>query len=126
MRLSAKIIASVSILLLLCSGLYSQPAIEFDTLVYDYGTIKRNSDGKSYFVFTNKGNAPLVITRVAASCGCTVPSYPRTPVMPGKTDTIEVLYNTRTRGEFAKTINIYTNAPASPMIVLTVKGVVER
>jgi hypothetical protein len=118
------------LLLAACSGLKSdllaQASISFDTLSYNYGTIKKNAPGGTSFSFTNKGNEPLIITKVVSSCGCTVPSYPKTPVMPGQTDIIKVLYNTKTPGEFSKTINIHSNDPKKSMVVLTIKGVVVK
>ena len=49
--------------------------------------------GVRVFEFTNTGNAPLIITNVQSTCGCTVPSKPKEPIMPGKSDKIEVKYN---------------------------------
>jgi hypothetical protein len=51
--------------------------------VIDYGTITQNAEGKREFVFTNNGNAPLIITNAQGSCGCTVPSTPKEPITPG-------------------------------------------
>lgn len=112
--------------LCLSKNLWSQANISFDTLSYDYGTIKKNAPGGSSFSFTNKGNEPLIITKVMSSCGCTVPSYPKTPVMPKQSDVIKVLYNTKVLGDFSKTINIYTNDPKKSMVVLTIKGIVVK
>lgn len=55
--------------------------IEFETDVIDYGTIEKGSDGVRVFTFTNTGNAPLIISNVKSTCGCTVPKKPDGPIM---------------------------------------------
>jgi len=90
----------------------------------DYGTIAQNADGKREFVFTNNGNKPLIITNTQASCGCTVPSYPKEPILPGAKGVIGVKYATDRVGAFTKTITISSNAQGMPSKVLTIKGTV--
>ena len=90
--------------------------------VIDYGTISQNADGKREFVFTNNGNAPLVITNAQGSCGCTVPSSPKEPIAPGAKGVIGVKYDTNRVGPFTKTVTISSNAAGQPTKVLTIKG----
>lgn len=108
------------------SGIANEPEIVFETRVFDFGTIKRHADGTCAFLFSNQGGAPLMITKVTASCGCTIPSYPKEPVLPGKSEEIKVKYNTKTLGVFSKTIHVSTNDPAHPTVVLTIKGAVVK
>jgi hypothetical protein len=49
----------------------------------DYGKVKNTENGIRFY-FTNTGNAPLIITNVLSTCGCTVPTKPNEPIMPGK------------------------------------------
>lgn len=95
--------------------------IEFKTDEIDYGDIAKGSDGLKVFEFTNTGDAPLVISKVNSSCGCTVPSWTKEPVMPGKTGKIEVKYNTNNVGPIRKTITVESNAE-TPMVALKIKG----
>ncbi len=95
--------------------------IEFKQTEIDYGNINKNSDGTRTFEFTNTGDAPLIINRVKSSCGCTVPSKPEKPIMPGETATIVVKYNTHRVGPFRKTITVYSNASNS-VVILKIKG----
>ncbi|MGL2987328.1 DUF1573 domain-containing protein [Flavobacterium sp. RSSA_27] len=88
----------------------------------DYGTIALNSDGKREFVFTNNGNAPLIITNAQGSCGCTVPSFPKEPIMPGAKGVIGVKYATDRVGPFTKTVTITSNAAGQTTKTLTIKG----
>ncbi len=103
----------------------NQPAqndsIIFDKLVHDYGTIERGSDGNSIFTFTNNGQKPLVLTNVKATCGCTVPQWPREPIVPGGKGEIKVKYNTNIAGTFNKSITVNSNA-ANSLVRLSVKG----
>jgi Protein of unknown function (DUF1573) len=75
----------------------------------DYGKVTEGEDGLRAFVFTNTGDAPLIITNVQSTCGCTVPSFPKEPIMPGKQSKIEVRYNMKP-GPIRKTITVESNA----------------
>ena len=97
-----------------------------DDLVYNSdGTIENGADGNREFKFTNTGDAPLVITNAKGSCGCTVPTWPRTPIAPGASDVIKVRYATNRTGGFSKTITLTTNAVNSPSVRLRIKGTVK-
>lgn len=87
----------------------SQERMVFEETTIDYGTIAQNSDGKRVFKFVNNSDKPLVIARAKGSCGCTVPSYPKKPVMPGESGEIEVTYDTKRLGKFKKSVTITTN-----------------
>ncbi len=95
--------------------------IEFKQTEIDYGKIEKNSDGKRVFEFTNTGDVPLIIQRTKSSCGCTVPTKPEKPIMPGKTGKIVVAYNTHRIGPFRKTVTIYSNAENN-VVILKIKG----
>jgi len=95
--------------------------LTFETEEIDYGTIKQNSDGVRVFKFTNTGDAPVLISNVKTSCGCTVPEYAKEAVMPGKIGEIKVKYATNRIGAFTKTITVMSNAKNSKKI-LRIKG----
>jgi hypothetical protein len=95
--------------------------IYFARTTVDYGEIKEGSDGRYIIEFKNIGDTPIVVNRVRASCGCTVPSWPEAPVEPGGTGEIAVEYNTRLTGSFMKSVYVYSSAENSP-VKLTVKG----
>ncbi|MDY8134238.1 DUF1573 domain-containing protein [Aquimarina sp. 2201CG5-10] len=97
--------------------------IEFKNDVIDYGEIAKGSNGVRQFEFTNTGNAPLVISKVSSSCGCTIPKKPEEPIAPGATGIIEVKYDTKRVGPFRKTISVYTNAGEMPKPI-KIKGTV--
>ncbi|MGD1980192.1 MAG: DUF1573 domain-containing protein [Flavobacteriaceae bacterium] len=96
--------------------------IQFKEETIDYGKISRGSDGVRVFEFTNTGDAPLVITNVRSSCGCTIPKKPEEPILPGQIGQIEVKYDTnRAAGPFRKAITVSSNAN-SPTKILKIKG----
>ena len=84
--------------------------IDFDTEVIDYGTVIQNSDGERVFKFTNTGDAPLIISKVKTSCGCTVPTYSKEPILPGAQGQLDIKYDTKRLGAFTKTITVTSNA----------------
>lgn len=99
-----------------------RPAITFEETTHNYGKIKYKGDGSCEFKFENTGQEPLLLTKVRASCGCTVPkTWPKDPIKPGETEKIKVKYNTRIKGAFSKSIRVYSNAKNSPTR-LTIKG----
>lgn len=102
--------------------------IKFDKLTHNFGTFSESDPvQKCTFTFTNTGDAPLIIHQAVASCGCTVPTYTKTPVAPGETGTIEVKYNGKGRalGHFKKTITVRTNA-TTEMTRLRIEGDMEE
>jgi len=101
------------------------PAISFNKMVHDYGTIKKDTNGSCEFVFKNVGKKPLILNNAVASCGCTVPTWPKEPIMPGKTGAIKVVYDTKKAGSFNKTITILSNAQNGP-VILTIRGAVKE
>jgi uncharacterized cupredoxin-like copper-binding protein len=90
-----------------------QAEIKFDKMEHNFGTFAESQPvQKCTFTFTNTGDAPLVINQAVASCGCTVPSYTKEPIAPGKKGTISVTYNGKGKfpGHFKKTITVRSNA----------------
>ncbi len=111
---------------ILSVGAYAQDKvakIEFKTDVIDYGTIEKGADGVRSFEFTNTGDAPLIISNVKSTCGCTVPKKPKGPILPGDTGVIEVKYDTNRVNPIRKTITVTSNAD-TPTVALKIKGVV--
>ncbi|MGW9685577.1 DUF1573 domain-containing protein [Flagellimonas sp. 2504JD1-5] len=112
---------------LLSLGTYAQEAtakIEFKSETIDYGEIAKGSDGVRVFEFTNTGTAPLVISNVKSSCGCTIPKKPEDPILPGKTGQIQVKYDTNRVGPIRKAITVTSNATTATK-VLKIKGTVK-
>ncbi len=98
------------------------PEISFTETTHDYGTMQLNANGTYEFEFKNTGNEPLILTQPRSSCGCTVPAWPRQPILPGESDKIKVTYNTSLKGKFHKTVTVMSNAVTNKSVVLTIKG----
>lgn len=100
---------------------FTGPVFEFENKVIDYGDIAANSDGNRIFKFKNIGKSPLIISSVKGSCGCTVPTKPEEPIMPGESGEIKVKYATNRIGPFSKQVTIMSNAYESK-VILRIKG----
>ncbi len=85
--------------------------ISIDSMIYDFGQLHPNDKASHFFKFKNTGKTPLVLTKVGASCGCTVVEYPKTPIAPNEQDSILVKYTGITdNGDFLKAISVHSNA----------------
>lgn len=102
------------------------PAIAFETTTHDFGNIREDGGPKECeFVFTNTGNAPLVIISATASCGCTRPQFPKEPIKPGKSGKITVTFHPLGHpGEIYKDVKVRTNAPDNKRVKLKLRGAV--
>lgn len=125
-----KVILFLTVCFIAVSGMtnyaLAQAEIAFEKLEHNFGKFKEEGGPVTYdFVFTNKGKAPLIISSVNASCGCTTPEWSREPVLPGKTGFIKVSYNPLNRpGSFMKTVTVVANIPAGS-VVLKISGDVQ-
>lgn len=97
----------------------------FKYLEYDFGTVKDGKVVSHEYEFTNTGTEPLIISDAKASCGCTVPSWPKEPIQPGGKGSIKVQFDSKGKpGQQSKKVTITANTDPSP-IFLTIKGNVE-
>ena len=98
--------------------------IKFEKTSHNFGTFQEsNPKVTCTFKFTNTGDKLLVIHQAMASCGCTVPQFPKEPIKPGESGEITVTYNGAGKfpGHFKKSITIRTNAKQE-IIRLYVEG----
>jgi hypothetical protein len=66
--------------------------IKFSNDMHEFGNVEVNSENKYSFSFTNSGNEPLKISNAKGSCGCTVPDWPKKPILPGQSGKIDVIF----------------------------------
>lgn len=97
-------------------------AFQFQEMEYDFGTIDEGKVIEHLFKFTNNGQAPLVISNITASCGCTSPDWTKAPVKPGDEGFVKVVFNSTAKtGTQAPTVTIQANT--SPNVTrLRLKG----
>lgn len=101
--------------------------ISFIDTKHDFGTITEGEKVSHAYHFTNTGDNPLLISNAVASCGCTVPSYPKEPIPPGGEGEIVVEFNTTNRvGQQKKNVIIYSNAKAEKTSIGFTAEVVEK
>ncbi|HLP10948.1 MAG TPA: DUF1573 domain-containing protein [Flavobacteriales bacterium] len=119
------IILSAAFLLLGAIGAKSQTGmmaeLTFQKEVHDYGNVKQGGNGDCEFKFTNTGSAPLIISNAVGSCNCTVPKWPKDPIMPGESGVIKVHYGTDRVGPINKTVTITANVEGNTKVV-RIKG----
>ena len=101
------------------------PKISFDERVYDFGLVSREDLPHHRFIFSNTGQADLVISEVDSSCGCTAALLSAETIPPGGRGEIDVSFNPQgRRGKQKQTVSVYSNAENEPIAQLTVKGTV--
>ncbi|MBB5395321.1 MULTISPECIES: DUF1573 domain-containing protein [unclassified Mucilaginibacter] len=99
----------------------SQPEFKFNEEKHDFGKIPQGTPVTTVFEFTNVGKAPLILTEVKPTCGCTIADYTKTPVMSGAKGTITITYNAAALSGFNKTIVVTSNAK-TPTKYLSIVG----
>ncbi|MBD0823906.1 MULTISPECIES: DUF1573 domain-containing protein [Aestuariibaculum] len=94
------------------------PKIEFNETEHDFGEIEKGTPVETTFTYKNVGEAPLVITDIKSSCGCTVPKdWSREPLAPGKSAEFSVKFNGSGANKISKTITVTANTEKGSEIV---------
>jgi len=95
-----------------------QAVISFERTEYDFGKIIQGEKVFYSYTFSNDGDAPLIVSSVGASCGCTVPKWSRDPIGEGETGEIEVVFDSDgKKGVQAKDITVITNAVPNTVVL---------
>ena len=102
------------------------PSMELSSTTVDFGTIQQDSDPFRTITFTNVGDEPLIIKNAKGSCGCTVPTYEKAPILPGESSEIKIRYATNRLGKINKTVTLFTNEGDDSKRVLKVVGLVNK
>lgn len=99
--------------------------IKFSVTEHDFGNVQYMDTALYKFEFVNTGDAPLLISRVASTCGCTVPTYPHEPIAQGAKGVVSVQYVYTDRlVAFNKQVTVYSNAKKNDIVNLKIQGVV--
>lgn len=123
-----KIALLVQLTLFLGAGVAdAQAVIKFEKTNHNYGKFTEDQVQTCVFKFTNTGDEPLVIHQAFASCGCTVPTYSKESIAPGKSGELKVVYNGKGKlpGHFKKTVSVRSNATNSLCRVMVEGEMVE-
>ena len=94
------------------------PRFKFDKTEHDFGTINEGDVVETVFAFTNVGKSELIITSAKGSCGCTVPEWPKEPIMPDEAGEIKVKFNSYRKPNLQqKQITLRTNTEGGKEIL---------
>lgn len=97
-------------------------AVEWNEKEFDYGVIEQGEKVTHVYKFKNAGDEPLIISNAKGSCGCTVPQWPKDPVMPGESGEIKVVFDSKGKsGKQSKRVTINANTEPAQTF-LTIKG----
>jgi len=100
-------------------------SISFPVMQHSFGKVKQNSENSYVFKFTNSGKEPLMISNAQGSCGCTVPEYPKAPIVPGQSSEIKVVYKPgMQQGNQSKTVTVTANTNP-PQTILQISADVQ-
>jgi transcriptional regulator len=103
------------------------PKLEVSTSVWDFGEKWAGEPAETTITLRNVGDAPLEVTEVKSSCGCTVAKVKKTLFQPGESEDVKVTYNTKKRTEkVSQRIRVHSNDPTNPVTVIEVKGRVKQ
>lgn len=104
---------------------YKKPVIQFEKLEHDFGNLTQGEILEYEFRFKNTGDADLLITSATASCGCTIPEYPKEPIKPGQSGKIKIKFDSTLKiDQFRKEVYITANTEPA-QIILTITGVIK-
>lgn len=93
---------------------------------FNFGTVKEGKLVTHEFMFTNTGDAPLILADVTASCGCTTPEYSKHPILPGEQGSVKVVFNSQGQvGNTHKIVTLRSNS-AQEFQLLHIRGKVEK
>ncbi len=123
-----KVLIALTLLFTAVNFAAAQAEIKFDALSKNVGTFPESNPVQTVtYKFSNVGDQPLIINQAVASCGCTVPDYPKKPIKPGESGEIKVTYNGKGKfpGHFKKTITVRTNGKVE-MTRLYIEGDMEE
>lgn len=102
------------------------PSIHFPEQQHDFGTILATETVRHEFKVVNRGDAPLVLTKARATCGCTVASFTRTSIPPGGEGAVTVSFSPgKRRNEQQKSVTVSSNDPENPSVKISIRAFVE-
>lgn len=99
------------------------PKLETSELKWDFGTVWQGTPLEYEVLIKNVGDAPLEILDIKSSCGCTIPTKPKSALAPGESDTLKITYTSDKKlGKAHQTVTLVTNDPQRQTAVVSVRG----
>lgn len=104
-------------------GQSESTSLTFESTAHEFGTIKQGDVVKHTFKYRNNNDAPVKITNVKPSCGCTVPSFSRDEIQPGETGEIFVKFNSAGKmGKQRKSVTVMLDQEGARPVILRLNG----
>ena len=104
--------------------LNAQAKLEVDDAKKNFGFVKKGEVVKLDYIIKNSGNQPLIITSVEIGCSCTTVNYPKQPIAPNKTETVTIIFDTKTVYDRQDRVILLKSNDKKGIIKLRYKGVV--
>jgi hypothetical protein len=99
-----------------------KPVIDIAEKIKDFGTVPKGEKIHATFLVKNAGNAPLEISQVRPTCGCTVADFDHTVPAGGTGKVVADVDTTGFSGPITKAILVFSNDPATPQVNLVIKA----
>ena len=99
----------------------NKASFAWESITHDFGKIEQGNPVNHEYTFTNTGDIPLIISKVKASCGCTVADYTTEPIQPNGEGMVKATYNAAKTGAFSKSVTVTANTEGG-QVILTLKG----
>lgn len=97
----------------------------WDKTTHDFGKeVEHLKPATASFTITNNGEAPVTISVVQPTCGCTAPNYTKEPIKPGETGTVSLTYDSKISGPFSKSATVRLSD--GQRYTLVIKGEVQK
>tara|TARA_Y100000739_G_scaffold229980_1_gene248138 strand:- start:10882 stop:11358 length:477 start_codon:yes stop_codon:yes gene_type:complete len=94
------------------------PIMTFDKKTHDFGIIQDGTEVETVFSYTNTGEAPLVLSAIKPTCGCTAaPGWSKAPLLPGESSQFTIKFNGKGANKTTKTVNITANTQSGTEVV---------
>jgi hypothetical protein len=104
------------------------PRVDIPQASFDFGLIPPRPPVAYVFAIQNTGTAPLILSSLATSCGCTVAELSSSVIPPGQRANLQVTFDPdfhETRGEVTRVVWMVTNDPTQPWLEIVLKADVQ-
>jgi hypothetical protein len=91
----------------------AKTSIRFTESKHNFGTISEGEKVRHDYEFTNTGSAPLMISDVIVTCGCTAPSFPKEPILPGQKGKVTIEFDSEGKTGMVRK-SVFVNANTLP------------
>jgi hypothetical protein len=98
------------------------PKIEFNDVVYDFGSTDRVQKVRGMFTYWNSGDAELRLTNIRTSCSCTHALAEPVNLLPGESGTLDFSINIGPSvGDIREHVYVASNDPKNPVVALALR-----